>query len=89
MRIANRISLCAIMLVLAVSLLATARSQDSVTVLTGPELTRIVPPGFYYQGLSAPTQMRHCPVKAIRWKKFDHHSKSALSESSGRRMNWD
>jgi hypothetical protein len=34
-------------------------AQDAATVLTGAELTRVVPPGFYFQGLSAPTQMRN------------------------------
>ena len=34
-------------------------AQESVTVLTGAELMRIVPSGFYFQGLSAPTQMRN------------------------------
>ena len=34
-------------------------AQDSATVLTGPELARVVPPGFYFQGLTAPTQMRN------------------------------
>ena len=34
-------------------------AQDSATVLVGAELTRVVPPGFYFQGLSAPTQMRN------------------------------
>src|SRR5881394_174625 len=34
-------------------------AQDGITVLTGAELTRIVPPGFYFQGLTAPTQMRN------------------------------
>ena len=34
-------------------------AQDQVTVLTGAELTRVVPPGFYFQGLTAPTQMRN------------------------------
>src|SRR5437868_9543441 len=34
-------------------------AQDGITVLTGAELTRIVPPGFYFQGLSAMTQMRN------------------------------
>src|SRR5438046_2464395 len=34
-------------------------AQDGITVLTGAELTRIVPPGFYFQGLSATTQMRN------------------------------
>ena len=34
-------------------------AQEAATVLTGAELTRVVPPGFYFQGLSAPTQMRN------------------------------
>jgi len=34
-------------------------AQDSATVLVGAELARVVPPGFYFQGLSAPTQMRN------------------------------
>src|SRR5262249_34798155 len=40
-------------------------AQDSVVVLSGTELTRIVPPGFYFQGLSAATQMRN--AAAARW----------------------
>jgi hypothetical protein len=28
-------------------------------VLTGADVTRVVPPGFYFQGLTAPTQMRN------------------------------
>lgn len=34
-------------------------SQEAVKVLEGPELNRVVPPGFYFKGLSAPTQMRN------------------------------
>lgn len=34
-------------------------AQDSATVLAGAELSRVVPPGFYFQGLSAQTQMRN------------------------------
>ena len=34
-------------------------AQNSAVVLTGAELTRVVPPGFYFQGQSAPTQMRN------------------------------
>jgi len=41
------------------SLAAAATAQDSLTVLAGQELTRVVPPGFYFQGLSAPTQIRN------------------------------
>src|SRR4029077_8127585 len=33
--------------------------QDNPTVLTGADLVRVVPPGFYFQGLTAPTQMRN------------------------------
>ena len=42
---------------LAVTGIATA--QDGATILAGAELTRVVPTGFYFQGLSAPTQMRN------------------------------
>ena len=34
-------------------------AQEQPTVLTGRELTRVIPPGFYFQGLSAPTQVRN------------------------------
>ena len=49
--------LAVLVVVSSVPLLVAA--QDSVTVLAGAELTRVVPPGFYFQGLSAPTQMRN------------------------------
>ncbi len=38
---------------------ALAMAQDASTVLTGAELTRTVPSGFYFQGQSAPTQLRN------------------------------
>lgn len=41
------------------SITTYAMAQDQVTVLTGAELTRVVPPGFYFQGQTAPTQMRN------------------------------
>jgi hypothetical protein len=34
-------------------------AQNSATVLAGAELSRVVPPGFYFQGLSAQTQTRN------------------------------
>ena len=34
-------------------------AQQGATILAGAELTRVVPTGFYFQGLSAPTQMRN------------------------------
>ena len=46
------------------------RAQDSMTVLAGAELTRIVPPGFYFQGLSAPTQMRNAAAARFGSKRY-------------------
>jgi hypothetical protein len=45
--------------VVVCSLSVAATAQDSSTVLAGAELTRVTPPGFYFQGQSAPTQMRN------------------------------
>jgi len=45
-------------------------AQDSLTVLAGAELTRIVPPGFYFQGLSAPTQMRNAAAARFGSKRY-------------------
>ena len=44
--------------------------QDSVTVLAGTELARVVPTGFYFQGLSAPTQMRNSAAARFGTKRF-------------------
>ena len=46
-------------LVISCSLPFLAAAQDAATVLTGADLSRVVPPGFYFQGLTAPTQMRN------------------------------
>jgi len=44
---------------LVLSATGSVRAQDGATVLAGAELTRVVPPGFYFQAQSAPTQMRN------------------------------
>src|SRR2546430_15732086 len=44
--------------------------QNSVTILTGAELNRVVPPGFYFQGLSAPTQLRNSAAARFGSKRF-------------------
>lgn len=46
-------------LVIACSMPVLVAAQDQAAILSGPELTRVIPPGFYFQGLSAPTQMRN------------------------------
>jgi hypothetical protein len=45
--------------VIAYSIPLAEAAQDRVVILTGAELSRVVPPGFYFQGLSAPTQIRN------------------------------
>ncbi len=62
------LGLAAVFLVCSLPVLATA--QDTVTVLAGAELTRVVPPGFYFQGLSAPTQMRNSAAARFGSKRY-------------------
>ena len=52
------------------SLTAVVAAQGTATVLTGAELTRVIPPGFYFQGLSAPTQMRNAVAAKFGTKRF-------------------
>ena len=52
------------------SLPAAATAQDAATVLAGAELTRVVPPGFYFQALSAPTQMRNSAAARFGSKRY-------------------
>lgn len=47
------------------SLAFAVAAQERAIVLTGADLTRVVPPGFYFQGLTAPTQMRN--AAAVRF----------------------
>ena len=60
--------LAVLVVVCSVPLLVAA--QDSVTVLAGAELSRVVPPGFYFQGLSAPTQMRNAAAARFGEKRY-------------------
>ena len=46
-------------LLVSCSLPLLVAAQDRATILTGADLLRVVPPGFYFQGLTAPTQMRN------------------------------
>lgn len=57
-----------------------ARAQEAVTVLEGAALTRVVPTGFYYQGLSAPTQMRNAAAARFGEKRY---LIAALVDTSG------
>jgi hypothetical protein len=56
-KVSNARSLVLVLILCATPGLVAA--QNSVTVLEGAELAKVVPPGFYFQGQSAPTQMRN------------------------------
>ena len=62
------IGLAALLVGCSTALVVSA--QDRGVVLGGAELTRVVPPGFYFQGQSAPTQMRNSA--AARFGKMRH-----------------
>jgi hypothetical protein len=57
-----------------------AIAQGNARVLTGAELSRVVPPGFYFQGLTAPTQMRNS--SAARFG-TNRHVIAGLVDTSG------
>jgi hypothetical protein len=68
-------------LVMALFVVAgSAAAQERPTILSGAELTRVVPGAFYFQGLSAPTQMRN--AVAARFG-TDRHVISGLVDTSG------
>jgi hypothetical protein len=46
-------------LVISSAMPLLAKAQERAVILTGAELARVVPPGFYFQGLSALTQTRN------------------------------
>lgn len=53
-RLLKHFSLVALLLIAG-----SAVAQERATILMGADLTRVVPTTFYFQGLSAPTQMRN------------------------------
>jgi hypothetical protein len=62
--------LLSVLLSVVCCLPALVVAQNSVTVLAGAELNQVVPPGFYFQGLSAPTQMRNSAAARFGSKRF-------------------
>ena len=45
-------------------------AQSSVTILSGSDLARVVPPGFYFEGLTAATQMRNAAAARFGTKRY-------------------
>ena len=60
---------------------AVARAQSDVPViLIGAQLARIVPPGFFFEGQSAPTQMRNSAAARFGTR---HHVVAGMVDTSG------
>ncbi|HEX7315392.1 MAG TPA: hypothetical protein VF297_15830 [Pyrinomonadaceae bacterium] len=57
-------------LLLLLLLPAAALAQTWPRILEGAELERIVPQGFYFEGQSAPTQMRNAAVAQLGPRRF-------------------
>jgi hypothetical protein len=76
----RRFFLCLLMLAVVCVLPLSLKAQETATVLTGVELTRIVPTAFYFQGLSAPTQMRNSAAARFGSKR---HVIAGLVDTSG------
>ena len=62
--------IAALTLSLVASIVVPALAQDGTTILTGAELRRVVPAAFYFQGQSAPTQMRNSAAARLGTNRF-------------------
>jgi hypothetical protein len=69
MKATTRLAVFAVAL-LCLLLPTLAVSAEEVAVLTGDELNKVVPTGFYYEGLAAPTQMRNAAAVRFGTKRF-------------------
>jgi hypothetical protein len=58
------------LLALASSITFAAMVQDKPVVMTGAELTRLVPTSFYFKGQSAPTQIRNTAAAKLGAERF-------------------
>ena len=56
--------------IVAAAVAVPALGQDTGSILAGAELTRVVPTSFYYQGQSAPTQMRNSAAARFGTNRF-------------------
>ncbi len=66
--------------VLGFTLLLGAATAQAPMILSGDELTKVVPSSFYFEGQSAPTQMRN--AAAVRFG-ANHHFMAGLVDTSG------
>ena len=59
MRVLKKLTRAVLIISLVVCAASVVAAQDRATILTGAQLARVVPTGFYFEGQSAPTQMRN------------------------------
>ncbi|HKP88263.1 MAG TPA: hypothetical protein VJZ26_19315 [Blastocatellia bacterium] len=66
----TRLRICLLIVSATLLPLASAIAQESGVVLSGKELTKVVPTSFYYVGQSAPTQMRNAAAARFGTNRF-------------------
>ncbi|HJZ67341.1 MAG TPA: hypothetical protein VKF81_04275 [Blastocatellia bacterium] len=66
----TRTHLFILAIVLMTVSVSVATAQETPVVLSGAELTRVVPLGFYFEGQSAPTQMRNAAAARFGSKRY-------------------
>lgn len=71
--------LCAVLTLAVIPVVAGAQSNAPV-IITGAQLARIVPSGFYFEGQSAPTQMRNSAAARFGAKQ---HVVAGMVDTSG------
>jgi hypothetical protein len=76
----EKIFITALALLVCASFALPVLAQGGATVLAGAEMTRVVPTSFYFQGQSAPTQMRN--AAAARFGK-DRYVIAGMVDTSG------
>lgn len=64
-----RVTTCVAIFFLAVSF-SVAKAQDTATVLNEKDSARVVPTSFYFEGQSAPTQMRNSAAARFGPKRY-------------------
>ena len=69
-----------LLLLAALSAAPAAFAQDAPVILSGAQLTRIAPTGFYFEGQSAPTQMRNTAAARFGEKR---HVIAGMVDTSG------
>ena len=80
MRPQRKTFIAAFTLLVAASFVVPVLAQEGTTILAGAELRRVVPAAFYFQGQSAPTQVRNSAAARFG---SDRHVVIGMVDTSG------